>query len=250
MSPTFVFRPGGVAAGNVYTDWAAMMVDVVAEPGPKWIEVDNSLAPANVPAGAWNVADCTFVASPNVAPGPPPGYGTCLLTWLDGATILGDNVRIQNVKFANAGATVWTAGALVTYVELWNAFVVSLAGAAPFFSFVATFPLLILYNSALGDGTHNVATITAGVTLAFRLHANSNVQAHALAGAGSFAAFQDASGLFNPTQDNTGTHAALLLDDARRVSSSPAVPAHWSPVPTTTQGALDQLAARLTAAGF
>src|SRR5260370_8479478 len=62
--PTFVFRPGGVATGNVYTDWLTMMADVVVQQGPKWIEIDPSIAGScHVPAGTWNVDDCTIQAN-------------------------------------------------------------------------------------------------------------------------------------------------------------------------------------------
>jgi len=241
--PVFVFRPGGVPAGNVYTDWPTMMADVVVQQGPKWIEIDSSIAPALVPAGVWNIADCTFSTSPNVtAPGPPPGFGTGLLTWSNGATATGNLLALRNIKFASASAApVLTSASLVTYVDLYNSLVVSNVGAAPFFSFTANFPLMTLFNSNLGDGVRNV--VTTAVTLALRLYENSGVAAHALAGVGAFSSLQDDTSTTNPTQDNGGTQTIQLLSAASRMSFTAGVGGNWQPVPATVNVALDQLAA-------
>lgn len=70
-------------------------------------------------------------------------------------------------------------------------------------------------------------------------------QGSTLTGAGTVSS--DASSLFGLTV--TGPTASLL-DDATKISFSPTVPANWSPVPSTEQAALDQLATRSPAAVF
>lgn len=52
----FVFRPGGVAADNVYTNWAALMAAVGAASGSKEIVFDDTAGAITIPAGVWNVA--------------------------------------------------------------------------------------------------------------------------------------------------------------------------------------------------
>lgn len=56
-SSEFIFRPGGVASGNVYTDWALLYADAVLAPGPITIYIDDTFvspAPAAIPAGNWD----------------------------------------------------------------------------------------------------------------------------------------------------------------------------------------------------
>ena len=49
-----IFRPGGVAGGNVYTTWPAVMAALTAVQGATTVYVDSSIAPANVPPGVYN----------------------------------------------------------------------------------------------------------------------------------------------------------------------------------------------------
>lgn len=60
----FVFRPGGVAGANVYTDWSALMTDVGAVAGPRLIQFDDSIVtPCVIPAGLWNMNDVTWTGT-------------------------------------------------------------------------------------------------------------------------------------------------------------------------------------------
>jgi hypothetical protein len=55
---TFVYRPGGVASQNVYTDWATMFAAIGNVEGLKTVLVDDSIvSPALIPAGSWDVTD-------------------------------------------------------------------------------------------------------------------------------------------------------------------------------------------------
>ena len=70
-----VFQPGGVAAGNVYTDWASLYAALnLAAPASangtrptSEILVDDSFAAAIIPAGAYNLDGVTFKAVRNSA---------------------------------------------------------------------------------------------------------------------------------------------------------------------------------------
>jgi hypothetical protein len=61
-----VFRPGGVAGGNVYTTWATAFAAALATNDTTTIYVDSSMAPATVPAGAWNGQGVLTLAAFNV----------------------------------------------------------------------------------------------------------------------------------------------------------------------------------------
>ena len=59
----FVFRPGGIMGGNVYPTWAPLVAAMNAVAGPTLIFFDDSLAPCVIPAGAWNMAETSWVGS-------------------------------------------------------------------------------------------------------------------------------------------------------------------------------------------
>jgi hypothetical protein len=83
----FVFQPGGVASGNIYIAWAALVAAAAAFPGTKLVHFDDSFAPCVIPAGAWNLGpgSTTFTGSA----GPLSGLTSTLVTIADGATLLG-----------------------------------------------------------------------------------------------------------------------------------------------------------------
>lgn len=51
-STTFVFQPGGVAGGNVYTSWAALIADHALVEGPTIIELDDRFGSIVIPPGS------------------------------------------------------------------------------------------------------------------------------------------------------------------------------------------------------
>src|SRR5271163_1230564 len=57
-----IFRPGGVAAGNVYTTWATAYTALVAANGAATVYVDSSLAPAVVPPGVYPGFGCAILS--------------------------------------------------------------------------------------------------------------------------------------------------------------------------------------------
>jgi hypothetical protein len=68
-APTLVYRPGGVAEGNVFTTWPTLVAAAVLIQGPKTVFVDTSVAPgdgqAHAIAGTWNLGPyVTFEGDP------------------------------------------------------------------------------------------------------------------------------------------------------------------------------------------
>jgi hypothetical protein len=68
---TYVFRPNGIAVGNIFTTWAALYAATLLTPGPKTIYFDNQAGGVcNIPAGAYDFGlGCNFI-------GILPGDGT------------------------------------------------------------------------------------------------------------------------------------------------------------------------------
>src|SRR5208337_4227547 len=89
--PVFVFRPGGTAGANVYTDWTSLYTALSAVDGPATIEVDSLAATAHMTAGGpYNLHEVTFVP----APASLQARGDGVLTIDDGATIAPGNLHI------------------------------------------------------------------------------------------------------------------------------------------------------------
>ena len=64
----FVYRPGGVPDGNVYTSFAVLAAALAVVQGPKIVEIDDSVTtPAVIPAGAFDVKGAVFRGRPGVA---------------------------------------------------------------------------------------------------------------------------------------------------------------------------------------
>ena len=96
----FVFRPGGVAAGNVYITWAALYAAVNAVEGQVIVQIEDSLAAAQIPAGVYDFTNWTIVGEYDPVTGLRP-----TLTILTGVTITG-NFRLERLVFQlDAGAT-------------------------------------------------------------------------------------------------------------------------------------------------
>lgn len=64
----FIWQPGGVASGNIYTTFATLHTAVNAITGPKRVFVDVSLGTADVPAGSWDIDGWEIYG--NLSPGP------------------------------------------------------------------------------------------------------------------------------------------------------------------------------------
>lgn len=191
--PTFVFRPGGVAGGNVYTSWAAMMADVALLSGPKWIEYDPTIQQCIVPAGIWNVDDCRFVT--NVANGPGGSPLNEDLIFAQGAQFTFTSLYMfGNCTFrCQSTQSVWTPPQLAngTGAQLWMydaATIVSDAGFAAWGNITtlsAAPPFIFMqFQATIGDGTHAAFNITHTFGLTIATAGQVTIAANALSGAG------------------------------------------------------------------
>ena len=134
-----VFRPGGVQAGNVYTDWQDMATARAGIPTPATIIIDDSLAPCVVPAGGPYVsAETTIKGLEGV------GIPT-VLTIADGATFTRPPV-FANIFVLNESTTSPIALQSGDAIRVQDTSDISCAiGAAPMFN-----------GSGLGAGEYAV----------------------------------------------------------------------------------------------
>jgi hypothetical protein len=59
----FVLQPGGVAKGNVFSDWTTLYARLVATGGPKTVVIDDSFAAsAPLPPGTYDLGDTTITS--------------------------------------------------------------------------------------------------------------------------------------------------------------------------------------------
>lgn len=238
---SFVYRPGGVAGGSVFTTWPTLMAAVALAQGPKLIEVDASLAPAHVPAGLWNLNDVGFTA--NMLDTLVLDNGAVFVA--TGTFSIDVNVTLES---ESAAAIVTVApGTTVLLYAANGASWVSDAGAAPFFHVPAGATLdATFYTGAFaGDGVHHVFQVDAGGTLNSNSFGGGGMEPNAVAGAGAWNLALGADGFNGQPQGIAPT--ITIFGEAAQCEYVPNNVAHWSGVaPTSVANALDRIAAKIT----
>lgn len=89
---SFVFKPGGVASANVFTEWAALVAAAQGLEGMKHVYFDDSLEPTNIPEGEWD-----FGSGYTTWNGKPPHLGQSVVTFQDGAVLVGGVYEFRRV---------------------------------------------------------------------------------------------------------------------------------------------------------
>ncbi len=159
----FVFRPGGVAAGSVFITWATLHAAVTAADGDKIVFIDDSIDPAEVSAGAWNVNGWTFKGL--ISSSPPT------LTVPEGATFttpVGSVWTVDHVALVSARTTTQVASYLgfIGTVIVKNGGSIDGSATRPFFRVSGgsnpSFHILLENGGILGPINGNVCeTATA-----------------------------------------------------------------------------------------
>lgn len=117
----FIFRPSGVASGNIYTSFALLYAALILVDGPKVIYFDNSLGTITIPSGSYDFSDTvlskykrdysTFSVGPDNTP----------VNLADGVIITGERLIVHGVRLVSlSSAPVFTmsiAGGLVILME-------------------------------------------------------------------------------------------------------------------------------------
>lgn len=99
--PTFVFRPGGIAGGNVYSNWESLVEALSSKEGRRILEFDDSAVspqPCEIPPGEWPMKDVTWAG---FGPRSPKGAFRSVVEIREGATftdlrMIGGQITIQN----------------------------------------------------------------------------------------------------------------------------------------------------------
>ena len=253
---SLVYRPGGIAGGNVYTDWNALMAAHGAIQGQKIIEVDNGAIaplPAKVPAGAYDLSDTTLVGGRSNVLGAP---GTTVLQFLDGAVVTRFPPVVQNLILSSVSTSPVVVQSVVgppLAIELDGALVQSEVGAVPMFS-IPVGGAAITFNCMNRGGTGNagfpVVDLSApGALATFIIDFGGQILEGTVSGiAASGVAVQirsPSNSMLNSFGPPFLGGATIVLDAiASQAGYTPAVSANWvAPDPTNIAEALDRIAA-------
>ncbi len=230
----FVFRPADPAGNhaNVYVDWPAMLAAIALVDGAKLILIDASFTSPAVPAGAWNVQDCTFVSRDRASSG---------LTFLPGATLTGTKFGLDNVSF-DGTTTVYEATPGVTStitLDHSSAIVSSAAHAFLSVPVAATLQLFVDEVSILGDGVDPAVTVEVSATLLVVLTGGSQLAANALEGPGEAVILMEADSHINTPQTAFGgTLSVQTFTNSASFANTSEIPNSTVPqfdVPFTTK---------------
>lgn len=130
---SFVFKPGGVASSNVFTDWAALVEAARGLEGLKHVYFDDSLQPTDIPAGEWN-----FGSGYTTWHGKPLHLGESLVTFQEGAVLAGGVYEFSRLSLRTVSSTAamrhrGTFSAPAFFILKEHSIIVT-EGAGPFFA--------------------------------------------------------------------------------------------------------------------
>jgi len=244
-----VYKPGGVAAKNLYTSWADVMTAVALQNGPTTIYFDDSsTSPAQIPAGAYALPNVTFAnwkagssTQVEVADG-VSWTGLYAINDLDVSflnTAIVESISSRSVRFNN-GSTITANGTS----PIWD-----IAASALFQLYAA--------SSINGSGGAAAISIGAGQTLLFGMTQLSGANSTAIIGGATenlTVFYADSTPNFAAQAGFTGSLSTQLLTKAEFDGYTPNTAADWtalpgSVIPADQGNALDILAANVGGGG-
>lgn len=131
---SFIFRPGGVAAGNVYTDFALLKADHDIVDGPKIIYLDDSVSPITIPANTYDFSNTLLkkFAPPNY---PTMGGSATNVTVSNGVVFTNNRLLVSGLTLRSFSVTpVLTMDATSGLVLLLEGAELETAATSPFLS--------------------------------------------------------------------------------------------------------------------
>jgi hypothetical protein len=244
LQTTFILRPGGVAGGNVYTNWPTLYAALSRVQGPRWVWIDGSLGVPLVPAGTYNVDQVIFGTFGNGF----PAFSGGTLNFESGAVF--DFTWIQltgNLTFATASST-----PVATMVEGGSILLdcdseINGNPTAPWAVVPdgVTAAVFVRNDAELGEGTNAAISVDPTGFLNVFAWDRAIIEANCIATPG--AAGVVANVYTDATTQLTlhfGPHIGQVLQDsASLVQYTATTPGNWNPVPSTVLAALDALAA-------
>jgi len=248
---SFVFEPGGVAAGNVFTDWATLVAAVSPLAGSVRIVMSPAFQTPTIPAGTWVFNGLTEFAGMG-------SFGSPLVIE-DGAQLSGVNrfsgflsIEYQGNAPCMYLSNVDTVGGIIIVDEGVS---IDVSGAGPFFEVLKDQLAAIgmKFLSSLVNGYGNPVIGLQPSNLGFTTvyvfgDTGIRLENHTIAGpAGTFAFLVKSSVTAVLSQFHAGFLGSLMFfDDANAsfIGYTPSNASNWagSP-PATVQEALDRIAA-------
>jgi hypothetical protein len=255
---TFVWQPGGVASGNVYTSWTALMAAVAGSPGTKFITLDPSGAgftSFTVDPGTWNLDQVHLtVANDGTANTlrslvfPDNAFFTAKTLFCDSGVLLASSNTVGPVCTVASGVVLWetiAGGTNVTNVSAKPIFEVQ-SGATLNARLLANAEIFGSAPAIQADvGGTAILRFTSGIGTALSLEPSM------LTGGGTFDIILDASTQFSTTQPGaTGTVTYTWAPTINQVQSTTMVGSGTHTVSATTGGILRQKSGIIRTSGY
>lgn len=177
----FIFRPGGTAVGNVFTQWDLCHSAASSYSGASVIRVDSSLANAVVGTGAWDMSGVTLSGFEHVAQTGPAD----VLELSEGATLL--NLERMNGPFVlrATGSSPAISVTSFTSIVADTGVRMEASGSGPLVSVAdgATFFLTMLGGSQLvNSGVAPILAEGPGGSIVFQLLSGAQVSFNTVTG--------------------------------------------------------------------
>jgi len=185
----FVFRPGGVAGGNVYVSWPSLVAAMSSGQGRKMLEFDDSvLTPCVIPAGVWPMKDVVWGG---YGPRSNPGVFRTVVDITEGAVftglrMIGGQITIRNKATATSPVSDFGPGTNHVHIGLrddcGNSQFQNL-GTVPMFALGAISVRFFVQNCLFGIGSTSPLIGHAGGVCTLLLLGQNQTGANLVAGA-------------------------------------------------------------------
>lgn len=153
---TFVYRPGGLSSGNVYASWENLYNDLVTVPGPKIVQINDSLvSPAIIPSGFYNLDDVKIVGDQSLR-------DSHSKLQLDNGVVFTDVEEFNYIELIGNSNSESLDIAIANQVIFRDSLVTVNSGKSPIFKSSSTFDL-VLDRTTLG-GSEQIIDVISGTT--------------------------------------------------------------------------------------
>lgn len=171
ITTSLVWKPGGVAAGNVYTTWTTLYAAILALGSTYYtIGVDTSLGAAIVPAGAYSLGSGLWTSS----------GGFSAMSFAAGATIQATAITLYSIEWS--GSDVWDVTAGISVFIISDGAELDNSGAGQFFRVhnTAIAGQVLLRGAFVGPSGGGIFRVDAGANGQVLATENTTIFATAL----------------------------------------------------------------------
>ena len=200
---TFIFQPGGVAGGNVFTSDAALRDAIKLTPGPRTVYIDGSLAVPHFTGAGWDLDNVTLRVLESGA--------NFTLVIDEGMSFASSFLEVNGLSIDNetTSAPPWTPAGFTSLRLVNGATLFSGVGKKPFMAVTApasASQFVLEQAISVGNGTDNVITVAAGQSLDVfadgpQFETSGGILAHVFGGLGSVAVLASEDSQVSTTQN-------------------------------------------------